>query len=148
MTVDASKVPREVVRTIVAVSAHKEDNFRRVGGWHFRLPSRRYLTTCHGRRSALCRTRALVTPDCHLFIIGACDFSQHPLTWPVQCSLGRAICGPGVPRNVAGLGHCGSPSRGACERVPRTPGCCERPGNPGRGYNFSKRNKLTLIELG
>ncbi|CAM9962272.1 unnamed protein product [Ascophyllum nodosum] len=30
MLVDSSKLPREVVRTVVAVSGHKEDNFRRV----------------------------------------------------------------------------------------------------------------------
>lgn len=30
MSVDSSKLPREVVRTVVAVSGHKEDNFRRV----------------------------------------------------------------------------------------------------------------------
>lgn len=32
MAVDSSKLPREVVRTVVAVSGHKEDNFRRVCG--------------------------------------------------------------------------------------------------------------------
>lgn len=31
MAVDPSSLPREVVRTVVAVSGHKEDNFRRVG---------------------------------------------------------------------------------------------------------------------
>lgn len=31
MAVDSSWLPREVVRTVVAVSGHKEDNFRRVG---------------------------------------------------------------------------------------------------------------------
>ncbi|CBN77350.1 conserved unknown protein [Ectocarpus siliculosus] len=30
MAVDSSRLPREVVRTVVAVSGHKEDNFRRV----------------------------------------------------------------------------------------------------------------------
>ncbi|CAM9715017.1 unnamed protein product, partial [Ectocarpus sp. 8 AP-2014] len=29
MAVDSSRLPREVVRTVVAVSGHKEDNFRR-----------------------------------------------------------------------------------------------------------------------
>ena len=31
IAVDSSRLPREVVRTVVAVSGHKEDNFRRVG---------------------------------------------------------------------------------------------------------------------
>lgn len=30
IAVDSSRLPREVVRTVVAVSGHKEDNFRRV----------------------------------------------------------------------------------------------------------------------
>lgn len=33
MAVDPSRLPREVVRTVVAVSGHKEDNFRRVREW-------------------------------------------------------------------------------------------------------------------
>lgn len=33
IAVDSSGLPREVLRTVVAVSGHKEDNFRRVGRW-------------------------------------------------------------------------------------------------------------------
>lgn len=37
MAVDSSRLPREVVRTVVAVSGHKEDNFRRASQVQWRL---------------------------------------------------------------------------------------------------------------